>query len=109
MSLGSQTLTGVFPSQKDEFVRCSKKEGCGLVQLKQSYDASTMYGMNYGYRSSLNASMSQHLENKVNSILRKNILDAGDIVIDIGSNDATTLTTYLEDIYNLIGVYPTDH
>ena len=53
--------------------------------------------------------MSQHLENKVNSILRKNILDAGDIVIDIGSNDATTLKTYLEDIYNLIGVDPTDH
>ena len=68
-----------------------------------------MYGMNYGYRSSLNVSMSQHLENKVNSILRKNILDTGDVVIDIGSNDATTLKTYLEDIYNLIGVDPTDH
>jgi len=115
ISLGDQVLTGVFPSSKDEvvasgpidLVRCSKKEGCGLVQLKQSYDTSEMYGMNYGYRSSLNVSMSQHLENKVNSILRKNILDTGDVVIDIGSNDATTLKFYPENIYNLIGVDPT--
>ena len=115
ISLGDQVLTGVFPSSKDEvvasgpvdLVRCSKERGCGLVQLKQSYDTSTMYGMNYGYRSSLNASMSQHLENKVNNILKKNILDDGDIVIDIGSNDATTLKAYPENIYNLIGVDPT--
>jgi len=113
--LGSQALTGVFPSSKDEavesgpvdLIRCSKEKGCGLVQLKQSYDTSAMYGVNYGYRSGLNTSMSQHLEGKVNNILGKNILNPGDVVIDIGSNDATTLKSYPENIYNLIGVDPT--
>lgn len=115
MHLGEQTLTGVFPSSINELVasgpvdliRCSNNEKCGLVQLRQSYDVSSMYGMNYGYRSSLNESMRSHLESKVRSILGKNILSPGDIVIDIGSNDATTLKYYPSDIYTLIGVDPT--
>ena len=54
MSLGEQTLTGVFPRTKSErvssgpvdLVRCASIGGCGLVQLKQSYELSEMYGMN---------------------------------------------------------------
>ena len=60
--LGHQYLTGRFPSNVDEvitsgpveLVKCSGITSCGLVQLKQSYDLSEMYGDNYGYKSSLN-------------------------------------------------------
>ena len=53
-----------------------------------------MYGENYGYRSGLNASMVKHLHDKVRKILDRIKLSDGDIVVDIGSNDSTTLQAY---------------
>ena len=115
MSLGHQLMTGTFPKSKDEhvtggpvdLVRCSSTDGCGLVQLKQSYDLSEMYGMNYGYRSGLNSSMVEHLHSKVDKILSLNILSKDDLVIDVGSNDATTLKRYPKNKYQLVGIDPT--
>lgn len=114
-SLGEQALTGVFPRDPSEkvtsgpvdLVMCTGPEACGLVQLLQSYDLTEMYGDNYGYRSGLNQSMVEHLQGKVHDILRLNILQPGDIVIDIGSNDATTLKSYPQSIYELVGIDPT--
>ena len=56
MSLGTQHFTGVFPKNKQDqvmkgpvdLVKCVVPGGCGLVQLKQSYDINQMYGENYG-------------------------------------------------------------
>jgi NDP-4-keto-2,6-dideoxyhexose 3-C-methyltransferase len=115
MDLGSQALTGVFPTttgqQVDagpvELVRCSAIGGCGLVQLRQSYDVSQMYGENYGYRSGLNASMVRHLQGKIKKIVDMGILEPNDVIIDIGSNDATSLRAYPENGYRLFGVDPT--
>jgi hypothetical protein len=115
MLLKNQYLTGVFPRTKTEkitagdieLVKCSDQSGCGLVQLKQSYDLSEMYGMNYGYRSGLNASMVKHLQSKVKSIIDLNILEENDLIVDIGSNDATTLKTYPQEKYQLVGIDPT--
>lgn len=115
MSLGEQALTGVFPKSKMEIisqgpldlVQCIGDNNCGLVQLKQSYDLSEMYGMNYGYRSSLNSSMVKHLHSKVEKILASGILKKGDLIIDIGSNDGTTLRAYPSNKYRLVGVDPT--
>ncbi len=114
-SLGEQVLTGVFPktvsqvvtSGPVDLVKCDAATGCGLVQLSQSYDLSEMYGLNYGYRSGLNQSMVNHLHSKVKSILDRGYLNPGDTVVDIGSNDATTLKAYPSDMYQLIGVDPT--
>jgi NDP-4-keto-2,6-dideoxyhexose 3-C-methyltransferase len=115
MSIGEQALTGVFPKSKSEkitsgpveLVKCMSSLGCGLVQLRQSYDLSEMYGVNYGYRSGLNASMVRHLHAKVDKILETGILLKGDLVIDIGSNDATTLRAYPQGQYQLVGIDPT--
>ena len=115
MSVGDQALTGVFPRAKDEtitrgpvdLVKCVAIGGCGLVQLKQSYDLSEMYGLNYGYRSALNSSMVEHLQSKVDGILKMGLLKPGDIIIDIGSNDATTLLGYPKGEYQLVGIDPT--
>jgi NDP-4-keto-2,6-dideoxyhexose 3-C-methyltransferase len=115
MTIGEQSLTGVFPQSVDEKITCGPVElvqcfapnGCGLVQLLQSYDLSEMYGMNYGYRSGLNASMVKHLQSKVHKVLESGVLDKGDLVIDIGSNDATTLRAYPQGQYQLVGIDPT--
>jgi NDP-4-keto-2,6-dideoxyhexose 3-C-methyltransferase len=115
LDLGTQTLTGVFPKSKTdrvtagplELVLCSAPGGCGLLQLAHSYDASEMYGENYGYRSGLNASMVAHLRGKVQRIKNMNLIRSGDIVLDIGSNDGTTLRQYELKDGTLVGMDPT--
>lgn len=117
LSLGDQALTGVFPRRADEpitsgpleLVRCDDQgsdRACGLLQLRHSFDLGEMYGANYGYRSGLNRSMVEHLNGKVAAIRRLVDLRAGDLVIDIGSNDGTLLRAYPES-YTLVGIDPT--
>src|SRR5262245_41410750 len=117
IDLGEQALTGVFPKQRDQFVRkgplqllkCLARNGagCGLVQLAHSYDPKEVYGATYGYRSGLNASMVRHLAGKVARICETAPLRRGDLVIDIGSNDGTTLAAFPVDQYDLLGIDPT--
>ncbi|MEY2438765.1 MAG: hypothetical protein QOI34_150, partial [Verrucomicrobiota bacterium] len=108
LSLGEQYLTGVFPIPGAaepskgplELVACDtiiKRRACGLVQLRQSYDLCEMYGENYGYRSSLNPAMVQHLNEKVDQLRQRYPLKPGDLVLDIGSNDGTLLSFYPKD------------
>ena len=65
-----------------------------------------MYGDNYGYRSGLNRSMVEHLGAKVKSLTTRTPIAAGDVVLDIGSNDGTTLSFYPQSA-TLIGIDPT--
>ena len=111
LSLGEQHLTGVFPQSIDTpvtkgplgMVWC---QDCGLLQLKQSYSLDEMYGDNYGYRSGLNASMVAHLTHKIRGLERLVHLTSSDLVIDIGSNDATSLKAY-SGKHRKVGIDPT--
>lgn len=112
LDLGRQALTGVFPRSQHEQVSEGPLElvwcpDSGLLQLKHSYEASEMYGDNYGYRSGLNQSMVQHLNDKVRSLEQLRPLQAGDVVLDIGSNDCTTLKAYQTKDLRRIGIDPT--
>lgn len=115
LDLGIQTLTGVFPKSPDEpitagpliLVKCTAQGGCGLLQLAHSYDLEEMYGANYGYRSGLNASMVAHLKSKVERIKGYGLLEPGAIVVDIGSNDGTTLGFYAGERLRRVGIDPT--
>jgi hypothetical protein len=115
LDLGEQVLTGVFPRDPDahitkgplQLVKCTgRNDSCGLLQLAHSYDLGEMYGENYGYRSGLNASMVRHLHATVAQICKRIDLRAGDLVVDIGSNDGTTLRAYPADL-TLVGIDPT--
>ena len=111
LSLGEQALTGVFPHHVSEVVSsgpldlvwCSK---CGLLQLKQSYNLEEMYGDNYGYRSGLNVYMVNHLTNKIKTLENFVKLTKKDLVLDIGSNDATSLKAYTVKCKK-VGIDPT--
>ena len=116
LDLGEQMLTGIFPKKKGEnitsgplrLMKCTGTDDvCGLLQLEHSFDLGEMYGLNYGYRSGLNKSMVDHLHSKVNKILNQIALTDGDLVVDIGSNDSTTLQGYPSNIPNLVGIDPT--
>ncbi|OGT54532.1 MAG: methyltransferase [Gammaproteobacteria bacterium RIFCSPHIGHO2_12_FULL_63_22] len=111
LSLGEQHLTGVFPRSVEDVVTKGPLDiafcgGCGLLQMRHSYDPGEMYGDNYGYRSGLNASMVRHLQQKIRSIERLVNPEPGSLVIDIGSNDATLLKAY-EGQYQRVGIDPT--
>lgn len=115
LDLGEQMLTGVFPHSRDvrvttgplRLVKCLGDEACGLLQLAHSYDFGEMYGDNYGYRSGLNASMVHHLHAKVSRVLAMVPLREGDLVVDVGANDGTTLGAYPGSIgVDLLGIDP---
>lgn len=116
LDLGEQMLTGVFPKEQNaqvttgplRLVKCTGDDQvCGLLQMEHSYDLAEMYGENYGYRSGLNASMVRHLHDKVDRILSLVTLRDGDLVVDIGSNDSTTLRAYPAEGPVLVGIDPT--
>jgi hypothetical protein len=112
LDLGRQALTGVFPRTAQEHVTEGPLElawspDSGLLQLRHSYDPDEMYGDNYGYRSGLNQSMVDHLTSKVRFLERLAQPSPGEAVLDIGSNDATTLKAYAAPGLARIGVDPT--
>lgn len=113
LDLGMQALTGVFPAKNEvlnssplRLVKCHGTSNvCGLLQLADTCCLNEMYGDNYGYRSGLNASMVAHLKRKVEKITAQVSLSKNDLVIDIGSNDGTTLSFYNSDL-TLVGIDP---
>jgi hypothetical protein len=112
LDLGDQALTGVFPKFADEPVTTGPLRllwcpDSGLLQLAHSYDLGEMYGDNYGYRSGLNLSMVRHLTQKMRELERSADLQPGDTVLDIGSNDATSLKAYATSGLTRVGIDPT--
>ena len=110
--LGQPALSGRFPGPDEPdapvgpvtLVLC---EECGLGQLAHDYEHDELYRHNYGYRSGINATMSNHLAQLVGDILGRRTLAPGDIVLDIGSNDATLLGCYDNSQIRRIGMDPT--
>lgn len=111
LSLGEQFLTGVFPRSTDEEITKGPLDlvwcpDSGLLQMKQSFSLEEMYGENYGYRSGLNSSMVKHLQQKSKTLEKIANPSEEDLVLDIGSNDATSLKAYTRK-FKKIGIDPT--
>ena len=111
LNLGNQYLTGIFPKNQNEKVSKGNLslvfcKNCSLLQSEQNFDRYEMYGSNYGYMSSLNSSMIDHLKNKSQKIKKISKLSKSDLIIDIGSNDGTFLS-YFVDHCQTLGVDPT--
>jgi GDP-mannose 4,6-dehydratase len=111
INLGNQIITSRFPVLGDYstpstpicLVQCND---CKLVQLKEHLNGAELYEYEYGYRSGLNNTMRDHLK-RYNEYVQSYIkLNDGDSVLDIGSNDATFLKNYSENIKR-VGIDPT--
>ena len=98
IDLGNQSLTGVFNEDGKDVEKYNMSlcmcNDCGLTQINEIYDLDLLYGDGYGYESALNASMVEHLKGKSKSIHKILKFCDEDIIIDIGSNDATSLTFF---------------
>ena len=99
IKIGKQPISSHFystkkyklPSYSLDLYKC---HNCELVQLKNIPKLDNMYGLNYGYRTSLSPLMIKHMKNKYlrinnffNNKKKYNILD-------IGSNDGTFLNFF---------------
>lgn len=115
--LGEHYLHGlfVFPDFKPpertvptELVRCSNEMGgCGQVQLKHSIDPDILYSR-YGYRSSTNATMREHLLKIVEeSTLLWTPINEAPRCLDIGCNDGFLLRQFPAK-YEKVGIDPCD-
>lgn len=116
LDLGRQALTGRFPAPEDPdpvtgplelaICRTGGNDNCGLLQLHHSYPADQMYGSTYGYRSSNNATMVEHLRRKISNLIELARPKPGECVLDIGCNDGTTLKFYDGMGLNRLGIDP---
>ncbi len=86
-----------------EMVMCQK---CTLVQLRDTAPQELLYSRFYWYRSGVTDTMRKALRNITESIEARVPLQAGDVVMDIGSNDGTMLRTYAVPGIVKVGVEP---
>jgi len=111
LNLGRHTLSGRFPRQDEpdplqaslELVHCHE---CGLLQLRHTVAQSELYTDRYGYRSGINEAMVRHLTDIKDRVIAMVEPEAGDIVLDIGSNDGTMLKAYAISGLVRIGIDP---
>ncbi len=108
-SLGNMCFTGKFPRQDQKIekkpitlVICKH---CELVQLGHNFDLKYLYGPDYGYRTGINKTMTDHVKNITQTLAKKTYLKKNDIVLDIASNDGTLLNFYKKNIVKF-GVDP---
>jgi len=91
-----------------ELIRCDRSldpKSCGLVQLRHTTPPNLMYER-YFYRSGINQTMTNNLNEIVNQAISKIDLQKNDIIIDIGCNDGTLLQNYKDLSVRAIGFDP---
>ena len=110
LNLGKMSFTGKFPksffnnvpSTYIKLIMCKK---CKLVQLDRNFNQKYLYGKDYGYRTGINNTMTEHVKKTVKQSSNIVKLKANDYVLDIASNDATLLNFYKKNIVT-VGVDP---
>jgi NDP-4-keto-2,6-dideoxyhexose 3-C-methyltransferase len=118
LDLGVQPMSGIFPLKGEADPTCSplilmrcksttpSGSQCGNVQLKHKADFAEMYGMSYGYNSSLSPFMLSHLYEIANRVKSHVKITEPDYILDIGCNDGSFLNLFKNETSNLIGVDP---
>lgn len=112
-SLGNLCLCNMFVRPSDEEVRvpldlvmCDRwREGCGLVQLRHTTPGDLMYRQ-YWYQSGISSLMREHLSALAQKAETLAGVTRGDIVLDIGCNDGTTLRGYETPGIERVGFEP---
>ncbi len=100
--LGKLRFTGKFPKLNAKIpygnltlVMC---KNCKLVQLKEIFNMKYLYNKDYGYRTGINSTMSNHVSHVVTNLSKRSNIKDGDHALDIASNDGTLLLNYKKKI-----------
>ena len=109
-SLGKLSFTGKFsksykktiPKESLNLTMCKK---CKLVQLDRNFNPKFLYSQDYGYRTGINKTMTEHVKKVVNEGIKIVKPKNGDFVLDIASNDGTLLSFYNKNL-KTVGIDP---
>ena len=82
--------------------RCKE---CEFIQLGTVVDPKVIY-FDYLYVTTSSSGLSDHFETYAHSVTQKLSIKPGDLVIDIGSNDATLLNYFAQKGVSVLGVEP---
>lgn len=111
INFGKMSLTTEFPKKRVDtnkiplnLVLCEK---CKLFQLQHNYELKKLYNQNYGYKSGINKTMTNHLKNIAIDAQKFSKLNNGSVVLDIASNDGTLLKCFKQKFVTKIGIDPT--
>ena len=109
-SLGKLSFTGKFPASINkniprDFLNLIMCKKCKLVQLDRNFNPKYLYSKDYGYRTGINKTMTEHVQYVAEEAVKKSIPKNEDFVLDIASNDATLLKSYNKK-YTTVGVDP---
>ena len=120
LSLGEQCIAGAFsepggraPVRRAiplELVRCDMtrdQDACGLLQLRHTVPGSILY-QSYWYRSGINRTMTHNLHAIAQATEDVAAVEGGDLVVDIGCNDATLFDGYVSRDVRFLGFDPSD-
>ena len=113
-SLGVQYINNFI--NKEDLHKCGKAplemvlcENCTLVQLRHTAPQELLYARFYWYKSGITDTMKKALRDITEKAEKMFDLKAGDVVLDIGSNDGTLLRTYAVPGLVTVGVEPANN
>ncbi len=109
-SLGNLAFSGKFANSKRKnikkgLIKLVKCKACSLVQLDRNFNSKFLYGKDYGYRTGINKTMTNHVKKIVKDASKFVKLKKNDSVLDIASNDGTLLNFYSKSI-TTVGIDP---
>lgn len=85
--------------------RCKQ---CGLLQLDYVVDPTILFSPQYPYFTGLTNMLVNNFRALAETLVAKQGLKKGDLVVDIGSNDGTLLQGFKEKGMRVLGVEPTE-
>lgn len=86
-------------------VRCPE---CSLVQIDFAVNPEELFFPEYPYRSGITSSLVNNLRSTGPTIMERHGIAAGNLAIDIGSNDGTLLSGFRDAGMRVLGVEPTN-
>jgi|TARA_B110000037_G_C17093306_1_gene494930 NDP-4-keto-2,6-dideoxyhexose 3-C-methyltransferase len=111
-NIGKQPISSLFLKKKVQIKNYSldlyKCNHCDLVQLSKIPNLKDMYGVDYGYKTSVSKLMVDHLKKKISKLNRFGIFKKKSKILDIGSNDGTFLNFFskFKNKHELFGIDP---
>ncbi len=114
LSLGEQYINDFVPPERIgkgikaplDLVMC---KDCTLLQLRHTAPQELLYARYYWYRSGITDTMRLALRNITKEIEETISLVPGDVVLDIGANDGTMLSTYTAPGIRRVGCEPANN
>ncbi len=114
LDLGHQPIVQNYRTEKElheeevtyplRLVHCNE---CGLLQIDYIVDPKLVFPPHYPYRTGLTNMLIRNFESLAESLKGAGHYSDGDLIVDIGSNDGTLLSSFQRRGMKVVGVEPT--